>query len=553
MQLRQRLWRLVQVGLIVLQAPVTATTGVDALGFTSTLLGEPEILAGPTGGNFDSPFHAFRLRRPDGTARLVGFNNNGDSYRVLDGDSLKDLVPGLPSIGSIGQPVGLNRSASIDALDHCGCWLQAAASLPADKPGLVRGWYHEEFKCDYAHNLYTNKSIAYAESHDGGVSFYKEQWPRNQIIQASGANTTATAARGQQVGEGDHSVVVVDSWLYLFFLEWDDTPDHPTGIGLARSAVVDGGVPGSWKKYHCPTGATCGFTSDGIGGSSSMVTNISGSAVTWRPTVSAARSGEVVEGPGEFISIGTRGPWHGTATFGHGARLAFARPTAGTPPVAFTQLAEPLIFADDESWSRSNASRELYAYDSVVADPNDPSSLWFYYTYLLPGGTFNERYFIRRTIELHQGDTSFRASRVTFTLLRGAARARGRDGDWWATTAVVPALEGEQYSRIAKVGALLVTGGTSRKRLIDCYIIQWDDHFVANEGECASPGTVNLRTLGFALDDSGAAAARHAGLATAALYRCFDNTTKNHAVSLSAGCEGRGRLEFSFGHIITME
>ena len=419
------LYCVVLVELAVQQAAADASPP----SLSSTVLGEPEILGGPTGGNFDSPFHAFRLRRPDGTARLVGYNNNGDSYRVLDGNTLTDLVPGPSSIGGIGQPVGLNRSASADALDHCGCWLQAAASLPADKPGYVRAWYHEEFKCDYAHNLYTNKSIAYAESHDGGLSFKKQGWPHNQIIQANGANTTATAARGQQVGEGDHSIVVVGSWMYLFFLEWDDTPDHPTGIGLARSAVSDGGVPGSWKKYHCPAGAECGFTSDGIGGPSSMITNISGSTVTWRPTVDSSGG---VDAPGEFISIGTRGPWHDAATFGHGARLAFARPAVGDPPAAFEQLAEPLIFADDESWSRSNASRELYAYDSVVADPNDPTSLWFYYTYLLPGGTFNERYFVRRSIELQQRHTSFRASRVAFTLLRGAARAGGRDGDWYA-------------------------------------------------------------------------------------------------------------------------
>lgn len=112
----------------------------------------------------------------------------------------------------------------------------------------------------------------------------------------------------------------------------------------------------------------------------------------------------------------------------------------------------------------------------------------------------------------------------------------------------MPALEG--YSKVAKIGALLVTGGPGRKRLVDCYITQWDDHFVANEGECASHGTTDLRTLGFVLDDSGATAARSAGLTTAALYRCFDNTTKNHAVSLSEGCEGRGKLEFSLGHII---
>ena len=511
----------------------------------STVLGEPQILGGPTGKNFDSPFHAFSVRRPDGSARLVDFNNNGDSYRVLDGKNLTDLVPGLPSIGGIGQAVGLNRSASPAALDHCGCWLQAVASLPADKAGFVRGWYHEEFKCNYTHNGYTNKSVAYAESQDGGLTLEKKGWPHNQIIQANGANTTATAARGQQVGEGDHSVVVVGPWIYLFFREWDETPEHRTGIGLARSAVSSGGVPGSWKKYHCPA-ARCGFTSDGIGGPSSMVSNIPGSVVAWRP----ATRGDA-GGLGEFVAIGTRGAWHDPALYGHGARLAFSRPAVDEPPVAFEPMAEPLIFADDESWSRNNASRELYAYDSIVADPNDPSALWFYYTYLQPGGTFSERYFVRRSVTLEQHTTAFRASRVVLMLLRGPTRD-GRSGDWWATSAVVPAAENYTQASEPSLGAVLVTGGPGRKRLTDCFISQWGDHFVANDGECSSSGTVNLRTLGFALDDSGAAVAKAAGVSTVPLFRCFDNATKNHAVSLSESCDGKGKLEFSLGHIVAV-
>ena len=145
---------------------------------------------------------------------------------ATDRPNLTDLVPGPPSVGGLGVPVGLNHSASPTAMDHCGCWLQAAASLPADTPGLVRGYYHEEFNCDYARNGFTNKSIAYAESTDGGLTFAKKGWPHNQIIQPSGANTTATAARGQQVGEGDHSLVVSGDWLFLFFYEWARRPSR---------------------------------------------------------------------------------------------------------------------------------------------------------------------------------------------------------------------------------------------------------------------------------------------------------------------------------------
>ena len=63
------------------------------------VLGPPELLGGPTGSNFDSPFHVFNVRRPDGSSRLLGYNNNGDSYRILDGPSLSDLVTGWDLYG----------------------------------------------------------------------------------------------------------------------------------------------------------------------------------------------------------------------------------------------------------------------------------------------------------------------------------------------------------------------------------------------------------------------------------------------------------------------
>lgn len=397
---------------------------------------------------------------------------------------------------------------------------------------------------------FIHKQINRLRGIDGGVSFTKVGWPNNQIIQAAGPNTTATAARGDQVGEGDHSVVQFGQWLYLFSLQWDDAPGHPTGVGLARTAVAEGGVPGTWKKFLCGPDNSCGFTAPGIGGNSSMLGNISGSTVTWRNISADNVSGDarfVIE----FISIGTRGPWHDPEMTGHGPRLAFAQPPAMEPPLTWVQAEEPLVFADDESWARTNASAELYAYPSVVVDPSD-GVLWFYYTYLLPGGTFSQRYFVRRRIDVAPRgahDMGFRGSRVVLTMFQGGPRAGGRDADWWASTAVMP--PSANYSRVAVVGTMLVTGGVGRTKLIDCYIDAWGDHMVSREAECTVTGTRSLRTLGFVLDADGAAAAKAAGLTTVLLYRCFDNNTKNHAVSLTADCAGKGVTEFALGHMIS--
>jgi len=132
----------------------------------------------------------------------------------------------------------------------------------------------------------------------------KTGWPNNQIIQPPPGNTTSTAARGQQVGEGDHSVVVAEAstWMYLFFVEWDVEPGSPIRVGLARSSVAAGGIPGTWKKFYCDGSATCGLATDGIGGESSALANITGTAVTWRGTFESG-------GGGEYIAIGSWGGW----------------------------------------------------------------------------------------------------------------------------------------------------------------------------------------------------------------------------------------------------
>ena len=42
-----------------------------------------------------------------------------------------------------------------------------------------------------------------------------------------------------------------------------------------------------------------------------------------------------------------------------------------------------------------------------------------------------------------------------------------------------------------------------------------------------------------------------AGLTIVPVFRCFDSTMRNHAVSLHADCEARGSVEFSLGHIVS--
>lgn len=121
--------------------------------------GSPTQSGGPIGTDFDSPFTAARL--PNGT--VVGFSANQKTYLVTRGSSVTDVLP---------TPVftGLEGNASNpDRLDHCGAWLNTVIEVD----GLLMGFYHEEWRCDYARNSYTNKSVAVAISEDGGMSWTK--------------------------------------------------------------------------------------------------------------------------------------------------------------------------------------------------------------------------------------------------------------------------------------------------------------------------------------------------------------------------------------------
>lgn len=135
------------------------------------------------------------------------------------------------------------------AFDTCGAWLMGAYQ---DGP-TVRGWYHAETECGLAYNFQTHKSIAYAESYDGGLTWDKPGYPDNQIITAPGYIPDALYD-----DEGDFSVVVNGEYFYLYFLTSRDHRTH-----LARSLIASGGGPGTWYKYYQGD-----FTEPGLGGES---------------------------------------------------------------------------------------------------------------------------------------------------------------------------------------------------------------------------------------------------------------------------------------------
>ena len=218
--------------------------------FLTTVVGPPEVVAGPTCCLFDSPFLSLRTS----SGEVLGYSANAVSDLFSAGASIDALLPSP-------LPTGLHADAAATSYSHCGKWLNAAFAEP--NTSTVHAYFHQEWQCDYAHDLYTNKSIGYAVSQDGGRTFTPST---AQII--AGKNFSASTERKSECGEGDHGVVALGEYLYLFFIEWDAPTDQHGGmsVGVARSRLVDAGIPGSWKKL-----LNGDFTSDGVGGDASSI------------------------------------------------------------------------------------------------------------------------------------------------------------------------------------------------------------------------------------------------------------------------------------------
>eukprot|EP00045_Choanoeca_perplexa_P010470 m.105914 g.105914 ORF g.105914 m.105914 type:complete len:468 (+) comp15294_c0_seq14:3-1406(+) len=373
----------------------------------------PEQVGEPTGVNYDSPYAACNV---SGTVR--GYSANQESYLVAQGSTANNWL-------STPQAINLTRGS---ALDTCGSWLNAVVYDEA--ADLVRGYYHEEWNCNYSDHSFTNKSVAYAESHDGGLTFSKPNYPSNTIILPPRGNTT----RRHQTGEGDHTVVVRGDYMYLYFFEWDGFEDIPH-VSVARATTASGGVPGSWWKWYNGS-----YSQPGLHGDSDMLTGMhDASSVRYRHQQQ------------DYISVQQSGS----------TGLQVMHSTNG---LDFEALPVVLVPTDYPNWTRASTSGELYAYVSPVGlggthDVQHDFSL--YYTYLQPGETFAQRYPTRRSISLSNTSGS---SLIELVMLRNAT-------DVWTTTALIP--QSYAYSSPQRLGFLLtqnVSEAKSTTLLHDCLL-----------------------------------------------------------------------------------
>ena len=82
----------------------------------------------------------------------------------------------------------------------------------------IHGFYHSEAMCNYSAH-FTNKSMSYALSTDGGLHWAKPNHPANVLLRSAPRNFSSACAHC--TAEGDATVVADGEYLYMHFMEWN--------------------------------------------------------------------------------------------------------------------------------------------------------------------------------------------------------------------------------------------------------------------------------------------------------------------------------------------
>ena len=500
-------------------AGAAAPVLLDNAGTLTTVAGPWSTRSAAASGGFDFPALALRV--------------NASATAVYTGHSEVDLFSLGATVDaqlSPPRPTGLAPDASNLSFAHCGRWLNAGLPDPADA-AVVHGFVHQEWDCDYAEALYTNKSVAYAVSHDGGQTFSADA--SAQLI-ASGNTTSA-----HQTGEGDHGTVVVGDAIYMFFVEWDAAPDNARGVssGLARSALADRGRPGTWTKLF--RGA---FSEPGVGGRADWV-RVSGTAVQTVPEISAST----------VVSVGLIFTRTG---LGFGVDISWS--DGVVPPTNVTPAAAgPLFNADYSDFNRGPRSNELFIYPSLVGPEGSSAtqgvptaSSFLYISYLPFGAGFDELWLVRRGVQILRAASGTRRAPPALAALSlwQASSPAGLLRAWPTTLPVTPGSAPPQlpYALARDVLCHLVTWHAA-PALVALKECARDEGVVvlAVSGECGAGELANFTTQLRSPGWAAATAADAAALGWADVERPSDGVHLAADVGELWRCRGAGADNFS--------
>lgn len=281
----------------------------------------------------------------------------GRTYGVLSGGGrhVRYAEPlAVPLSG--GEPMGGLEPGPAE-LDRRAATLDG---VYADDGGTLHGIYQAEHPLrDPADDSEPHRSLAYATSTDGGRTWTKPDYPDNQVV---------TAPPGGEAGEA--SLLVVGDDLYLFFAQNRQTT-------MARAPKADGGRPGSWRKWYCPTPEEreqagvaepkpgekpyCDFLEPGLGGKATPIPGMKGNPFVTRNDLLQAYlavDDTVREGRVAFRTSEDLQTWLGVAN----------EPTLPEPEPGWGYLAASQV-ADDGSSSTTGLTFWLY-----YLEWNEPAS-----------------------------------------------------------------------------------------------------------------------------------------------------------------------------------
>jgi len=421
---------------------------------------------------------------------MLGYIADLSTYVIKSADLLSlslNSFSGTPVIGA----------GTIGQFDECGAWIHGA-----DMNGsTVYAWYHAE--AGYCHNeganAHTIKSIGFAQSTDGGLTFTKPAYPDNIIISDT-ASAIAAASPSQPAGNGDFSVVKVGSYYYVFFIN--------TSLGnssVARASIASNGAPGSWNKWFNGS-----FSEPGVGGQTSLIGATLG-GVSYNTKLNM------------FV-----GPTYQDQN-GVGFQLGFS-PDATT----WTVPAGPLI-PGGHLWSQSQDTSHGYSgYPSIIAadgSKNWTDSFYLYYMYIRPGDNSGHRFLLRSKVTMTVASSPLTAPRVTTDLIRYASPSSGRH---WVTSELAVPMQGNwDFASEGRLGGVFTNPSDGLIELEDCvygginYMIT-----IAGSGECTGAATV-LRPIGWIYSPS-----TKQPEGTHAIFRC-STSGGDHFASNDPDCEGQ--------------
>lgn len=543
------LFSLVGYGLLLKSADMTNN---DVLGASTSLsgsmdvngiavqLGPEERIAGPS-GDIDTPYFIEK----EESGKLKGYTGN-----------TRSIAFDIAADGSLGKSRVILDKGPKTNFDGCGAWILGSIYRGDGRNDRI-GWYHAENDCNYSNGGQTHMTMAYMESKDGGETWEKPNYPKNQIItadkrlEALAASNTSNPSAHKVDDIGNGKIIKRGGYYYAFFGAstyqgtLDATITEGERLHVARANVTRGGKPGTWLKWYCVNASqpeTCKWNERGIGGKSTAIPGSDGKSrfISWNVYLK------------RYITVRANGKQGFTMRVSQGTDILNWSPKRATlyPEVTFKN--DPLVNEWGHGEENRNGFRQLYAYASVGsidnADNNKDGAasdetgqvFYLYYAKLYSGQEFDQRSLMRRKVTLLASTTPSRVQLSAYKTDAGHLRM---------TTELPKPAQGYQKRKSPDVGYLLTSSAEGYAPLYECQLPNASDFYLVRDD---TPNDAPYRPKGqddwshcskdnLLVRKIGWISTTKTTEATIPLYNCYNKKLKDRFASAQRDCLGGTR------------